>query len=179
MNSIRIIYRGIHSTPSGGIGATDYVSATVLRVTWPPIHSNSIVLISASECQSDDVQRFTPSFARFVGDASITVRNISPQEGFVDFWIYVDWEEPLPVMVDIVVLDPPEFMVVVDSDFQNQEIFQVDTSPQGVVGTFAQEHLSKAQLKAFQTLVVNASGSLANITTSIKPSRKRRRRRTG
>jgi hypothetical protein len=59
----------------------------------------------------------------------ITVRNVSPQEGFVDFWIYVDWEHPLNVAVDLVVLDPPNLMVVVDGDLQNHEVFQVDVSP--------------------------------------------------
>jgi hypothetical protein len=88
MDTLRVVYRGIHSKTSGDFLSTDYVNWTVLRITWPPIHSNSIVLISASECRTDDVQRFTPSIERYVGDAPITVRNISPQEGFVDFWIY-------------------------------------------------------------------------------------------
>ena len=129
MDTLRVVYRGIYSNPSGDFLATDYVNWTVLRVTWPPIHSTSVVLISASECRADDVQRFTPVFERFVGDAAITVRNISPQEGFVDFWIYVDWEKPLDVAVDLVVLDPPNLMVVVDSDLQNQQVFQVDVRP--------------------------------------------------
>jgi hypothetical protein len=129
MDTLRVIYRGIYSNPSGDFLATDYVNWTVLRVTWPPIHSTSVVLISASECRTDNVQRFTPVFERFVGDAAITVRNISPQEGFVDFWIYVDWEKPLDVAVDLVVLDPPNLMVVVDSDLQNQQVFQVDVRP--------------------------------------------------
>jgi hypothetical protein len=47
----------------------------------------------------------------------------------VDFWIYVDWEKPLDVAVDLVVLDPPNLMVVVDSDLQNQQVFQVDVRP--------------------------------------------------
>jgi hypothetical protein len=129
MDTLRVVYRGIHSKTSGDFLSTDYVNWTVLRVTWPPIHSNSIVLISASECRTDDVQRFTPFFERYVGDAPITVRNIAPQEGFVDFWIYVDWEHPLNVAVDLVVLDTPSLMVVVDGDLQNHEVFQVDVSP--------------------------------------------------
>ena len=129
MDLLRVIYQGIYSKPSSGTFDTDYVSSTVFRVSWPSIHSTSIVLISASECKTDNVQRFTPVFERFVGDAAITVRNIAPQEGFVDFWIYVDWESPLDVTVDLVIFDPPNQMVVVDSD-QNQEVFQVNVSPQ-------------------------------------------------
>ena len=42
----------------------------------------------------------------------------------------MDWEHPLNVAVDLVVLDPPNLMVVVDADLQNQEVFQVDVGPQ-------------------------------------------------
>jgi hypothetical protein len=42
----------------------------------------------------------------------------------------VDWEKSVDVAIDLVVLDPPSLMVVVDSDFQNQEVYQVDVSPQ-------------------------------------------------
>jgi hypothetical protein len=76
-------------------------------------------LISASECRTDN-------FERFIGDAAITVQNIAPQEGFVDFWIYVNFEKPVDVAVDLVVLDPPNQMVVVDRDFQNQKVYQVE-----------------------------------------------------
>ena len=121
--------RGFIQSPRAERSHTDYVSSTVFRVSRPSIHSTSIVLISASECKTDNVQRFTPVFERFVGDAAITVRNIAPQEGFVDFWIDVDWESPLDVTVDLVIFDPPNQMVVVDSD-QNQEVFAVNVSPQ-------------------------------------------------
>ncbi len=132
MDTLRVIYQGIHSKPSGDPPATDYVNWTILRVVLDSISSTSIVLISASQCSidTDTTQVFTPVIKRFVGSAPITVRNIAPQDGFVDFWIYVDWEEPLDVAVDVVVLDPPTWMVVVDNDFQNQEVYQVDTRPQ-------------------------------------------------
>jgi hypothetical protein len=83
MDTLRVIYRGIYSNPSGDFLATDYVNWTVLRVAWPPIHSTSVVLISASECRTDNVQRFTPVFERFVGDAAITVRNTPHKK---DLW---------------------------------------------------------------------------------------------
>ncbi len=132
MDTLRVIYQGIHSRTSGDVLATDYVNWTILRVVLDSISSASIVLISASQCNidTDTTQVFTPVIKRLVGNAPITVRNIAPQDGFVDFWIYVDWEEPLDVAVDIVVLDPPTWMVVVDSDFQNQEVYQVNTGPQ-------------------------------------------------
>jgi hypothetical protein len=132
MYALRVIYQGIHSKSSGDLLATDYVNWTVLRVTSDSISSNSIVLVSASQCSidADTTRVFTPVIERFVGHAPITVRNIAPQDGFVEFWIYVDWEKPVDIAVDLVVLDPPTWMVVVDSDFQNQETYQVDTRPQ-------------------------------------------------
>jgi hypothetical protein len=175
MDTLRVIYQGIHSKPSGGLLASDYVNWTVLRISWPPIHSTSIVLISASECSTDNIQRFTPIFERFVGDAAITVRNIAPQEGLVDFWIYVDWENPLDVAVDLVVLDPPNLMVVVDSDLQNQEVFQVDVSPQNKATAFLAGHLSKGQLEQYQEILLQDYGMLGRAVASVKPSRKRKR----
>jgi hypothetical protein len=119
MDTLRVIYQGINSKGSGVLGS-DYADLSGgLRITWPPIHSTSIVLISASQCRTDN-------FERFIGDAPITVQNIAPQEGFVDFWIYVNFEKPVDVAVDLVVLDPPSQMVVVDPDFQNQKVYQVE-----------------------------------------------------
>jgi hypothetical protein len=137
MDTLRVIYQGIHSKPSAtaeNVTATDYATRTGFRIILDSIHSNSIVLISASECIPDqyNAQRFTPVFNRHVGDAAITVQNIAPQEGFVDYLIYVDSVNPLDVMVDVVVLDPPKNMVVVDPGLQNQNVFQVDVRPQVV-----------------------------------------------
>jgi hypothetical protein len=175
MNTLRVVYQGINSDPPGGTFSTGYTSPTVLRVTWPVIHSTSIVLISASEVRNDDVPRFTPLIERFVGDAPITVRNIAPQEGFVDFWVYVDWQEPLDVSVDIVVLDPPAFMVMVDSDMQNQQTFQVDTSPQDEAEKFVTTHLSKDQLKQYQALRIKDLGPRGQVSV-ISPKKPGSRR---
>jgi hypothetical protein len=164
MNTLRVIYHGIHTNPPGDAFSTDYTSPTILRVTWPVIHSTSIVLISASEVRSDDVPRFIPLIERFIGDAPITVRNIAPQEGFVDFWIYAEWKDPLDVSVDIVVLDPPAVMVLVDADMQNQETFQVDASPQDAAESFVSTHLSKDQLKQYQALRVKDLGPRGHVS---------------
>ena len=164
MNTLRVIYQGINSLPPGGAFSTGYVSTTVFRVPWDVIHTTSIVLISASEVRSDDVPRFVPVFDRFIGNAPITVRNIAPQEGFVDFWIYVEWQDPLDVAVDIVVLDPPALMVVVAPDMQSQETFEVDASPQRESERFLATHLSKDQLKHYQALRVKDRRHPGNVS---------------
>jgi len=103
------------------------------------------------------------------------VRNIAPQEGFVEFWIYVEWKDPLDVAVDIVVLDPPALMVLVDADMQNQETFQLDTSPQDAAETFLTTHLSKEQLKQYQALRVKALGPRGRVSLA-PPTRSGNRR---
>jgi len=175
MNTLRVIYHGINTNPPGDALSSDYATPTVLRVTWPVIKSTSIVLISASEARSDDVPRFTPVIERFIGDAPITVRNIAPQEGFVEFWIYVEWKDPLDVAVDIVVLDPPALMVLVDRDMQNQETFQVDTSPQDAAEKFVTTHLSKEQVKQYQALRVKDLGPRGHVS-AVPPTRSSNRR---
>ena len=175
MNTLRVVYHGIHTNPPGGTLSSDYAVPTVLRVSWPVIQSTSIVLISASEARSDDIPRFTPVIERFVGAAPITIRNIAPQDGFVDFWIDVEWADPLDVAVDIVVLDPPAFMVLVDSDMQNQETFQVDTRPQAAADKFVSDHLSKSQVKQYRALRVKDLGPRAQ-ASAVRPKKSRKRR---
>jgi hypothetical protein len=78
----------------------------------PQINRHSVILISVSEAIWDSQQVFslTPEQrirSRFVGAADIAIKNISPSDGRVDFVVSVDWAEPLNIVVDIVILDPP------------------------------------------------------------------------
>ena len=43
--------------------------------------------------------------SRFVGNANITVENIAPRSGGLTARINVDWDEPLPIWVDVRVFD--------------------------------------------------------------------------
>ncbi len=80
-----------------------------LNFNWDAIDHDSVVLISASEYRPDDGD---PSHSpRFVGDATIRVRNVSPHgppfdtHHGVTFVVTVDRDEPLHVVTDITVLD--------------------------------------------------------------------------
>jgi hypothetical protein len=74
-----------------------------LNYNWPAIDRDSTVLITASEYNND--------YARFVGNASITVENISPHgppydaNKGVTFVVSVEWGSPLNVVTDITLLD--------------------------------------------------------------------------
>jgi hypothetical protein len=105
INTIRILYPQIHSR----VG--DYIGATKLTLTWLPIHRDSIVLISASEYRQIGVQGDTPVIDRFLGDAPISINNVAPEEGVVNFYITIDYKTPIDVAVDFVIIDPPANMV--------------------------------------------------------------------
>ena len=82
------------------------------------INSDSVVVITASEYQPEVVPPNYPNERlRFTGDANIWVSNISPHgEGTpnfgVEFAINVDFFNPLFVVVDITVIDPPRVPAV-------------------------------------------------------------------
>jgi len=71
----------------------------------PEISPGSIVHISVSEATANEV--------RFVGSANITLHNVSPGNGRVDFVVTVDWQNKLHLMVDIMIFDPPPGPVIV------------------------------------------------------------------
>jgi len=78
---------------------------------WNAINHQSVVLVSASEGAQDVNQALSQREPdRFVGEALITVHNIAPfgdapGGGGVKFVLFVNWYEPLPIWVDIVLLD--------------------------------------------------------------------------
>ncbi len=77
-----------------------------------PITRNSVVHISISEAAPDrEPSLFGPRpLIRWLGEARMTVHNVSPHDGGVEFSYTVDWPEPLNIAVDITVLDPPELV---------------------------------------------------------------------
>lgn len=84
----------------------------VENLRGPAINKHSVVIISASEIAWDGREIFGLTIedritSRFVGAADITIKNISPSDGRVDFVVTVDWPEPLNITLDITILDPP------------------------------------------------------------------------
>ena len=88
-----------------------------LHFSAPEIGPASVIHIAASEATPLDsasillpqgVQSFRPNF----GLASLTVQNISAREGTVDFNVFVDWETPLNIMVDITILGFPDQIII-------------------------------------------------------------------
>lgn len=78
---------------------------------WPGhITRNSVVQISISEARFEFPENpsFTggPTLIRWLGDARMTVHNISPHDEGVEFSYTIDWDHPLNIAIDITVLDP-------------------------------------------------------------------------
>ncbi len=96
----------------------DLQGRTSLNFNWDAINHDSVVAVTASEFNPDPND---PSHSpRFVGDATITVENVSPHgppfdgNHGVTFVVNVDWGAPLNVVTDITVLDAPP----VDIEYQ-------------------------------------------------------------
>lgn len=73
------------------------------------IHPKSVVYISVSEGSIDrGMISVMDAISHRRGDAVIGISNINPHENGVEFYLHVDWADPLDVTLDITVLDPPE-----------------------------------------------------------------------
>ena len=88
---------------------------------WPPISRKSAVLITAAEWGPGNIDPTDPFPGRpHLGDASVYVTNIGPhgdpggEAGGVEFYIHVDFDSPLNVVVTITVLGDVADQVVVE-----------------------------------------------------------------
>ncbi|MDD5409797.1 MAG: hypothetical protein PHF31_00035 [Methylobacter sp.] len=104
--SIRVVYRQMQ----GRIRA---------NFNWPPISRTSAVLITAAEWgPGHDPSEPLPGRPN-LGEANIYVTNIGPhgdpggEAGGVEFYLHVDWDSPLNVVVTITVLGECEKQVVI------------------------------------------------------------------
>jgi hypothetical protein len=78
------------------------------------ITPNSVIHISASEATAiaNPPPIFGQSFSLNFGSASISVQNVTPGNGVVDFYVVVDFHAPLNVATDITIFDPPVQVII-------------------------------------------------------------------
>jgi hypothetical protein len=166
-NTIRILYPGIHSR-SG-----DYLTPTLLTLTWPPIHRDSIVLISASEYRTNGIEAGVPVIDRYIGDAEIRIGGIAPEEGVVHFVVTVDWKSPLDIAVDFVVLDPPPLMV----DAGSGAVYPLPSAPANQHALhYVDQHLSAPRAREFRRLLVGDAVPVAAVRKAKRKAKGKRRR---
>jgi hypothetical protein len=88
-----------------------FVGRVRANFNWPPINATSVVHISAAEVTTWGSAQLltdgnqTQNFLYHLGDADISVSNIAPHNGGVEFILHVNWHEPLNVAVTITVED--------------------------------------------------------------------------
>jgi len=97
-----------------------YQGRVALNFNWGAIGRTSAVLVTVAEWHLDarGVQAGDRDYTRFVGDATIRVANIAPHgppsdpNNGVTFVVEVDYDEPLPIVTDITVLDESPVEVI-------------------------------------------------------------------
>jgi hypothetical protein len=70
----------------------------ILPLNWGVINRNSRVFVAIGEGSAGG--------GKFIGGARYTVYNVAPRDGGVDIWINVEWNYPIRVYVDYLVVNP-------------------------------------------------------------------------
>jgi hypothetical protein len=92
----------------------------VVNLNWPAVSADSVVVVSASEYNAGSQELSDGSDQRFIGDAPVTVDNVTPHgppfdpnQG-VTFAVNVAWSAPLNICTDIALLaNAPEQVLYV------------------------------------------------------------------
>jgi subtilisin family serine protease len=69
-----------------------------LNLNWGSIHNNSRVFAAIGECR--------PGGGKFIGGARYTLHNVAPRNGVVSVWVDVQWNDPIRLCVDYLVVNP-------------------------------------------------------------------------
>ena len=69
---------------------------------WPEIKPDPLVFASAGEGLVDG----DPTAGKFMGAAKFTVNNIVPENGNVIVWVTIDWDEPIVLFIDYLLVQP-------------------------------------------------------------------------
>ena len=90
----------------------------VLNFNWAAINADSVVVVAASEYARNAAQ--ADQSPRFIGEAPIRVSNVRPHgppgdaNNGVTFVVNVDWDEPLDVVTDIVIMGQAPSVIEAD-----------------------------------------------------------------
>jgi hypothetical protein len=77
----------------------------LMNFNWDPITEKSAVVIVAAEAKSTGPTLTGTFWSPHRGAADVYVTNIGPHAGGVEFVLHVNWNQPLDVLTDIIVLD--------------------------------------------------------------------------
>ena len=86
----------------------------ITPVQWAAVNEFSVVHVSASERRPGSLSFLAGD--RIVGAANITVTNVAPRNGGLDFALEVGWPVPINVVVDITVFEGPDQFLIEKTD---------------------------------------------------------------
>ena len=69
---------------------------------WPEVKPDSLMFASVGEGIVDG----DPTAGKFMGDARFTVNNVVPEDGNIRIRVTIDWEEPIVLFVDYMLVQP-------------------------------------------------------------------------
>ena len=109
----------------------------VVNLNWDVINADSVVLVSASEYNSNSQMLPDKTDQRFVGAADVTVANVTPHgppfdaNRGVTFVVEVGWGSPLTICTDIAVIaDSPDAVVYVGPQTESHQVAANVVAPQ-------------------------------------------------
>lgn len=70
----------------------------ILPLNWSAVNCNSRVFVSICE--------FDLNQCGFIGAARYTVHNVAARNGGIDVWINIEWDTPIRIRVDYLVINP-------------------------------------------------------------------------
>jgi len=95
---------GVSAEALAGTGFTyrhdwgDYHGWWKLNLSWGAITKNSRVFVAIGEG--------APGGGKFLGAAKYLLYNVAPHDGGVSIWVYIDWNSPIRLYVDYLVINP-------------------------------------------------------------------------
>ncbi|MGK7896197.1 MAG: hypothetical protein AB4372_21935 [Xenococcus sp. (in: cyanobacteria)] len=70
----------------------------ILHLNWSRITNNSRVFVAIGEGK--------PGGGKFIGGARYTLHNVAPQNGRVSIWVNIEWNSPIRLSVDYLIVNP-------------------------------------------------------------------------
>jgi hypothetical protein len=70
----------------------------ILHLNWSVITNNTRVFVSIGEGAAGG--------GKLIGAARYTLHNVAPSNGRVSIWVNIEWNSPIPLLVDYLIVNP-------------------------------------------------------------------------
>ena len=76
----------------------------ILRLNWGVVGANTAAFVAIGEGAAGG-----PTAGKFIGNAKFTLFNVAPRSGGVDIWVNVNWNNPIRLYVDYLIVTIDQF----------------------------------------------------------------------